>query len=103
MTHYQNLTDNWDENGALAPTQTTVDTALALIQSLEKAGQTIYHTAPGPVSEIMINLRNGDKSVELLVYADGRHKIVRIGGLDVPWQGLLTSETLRETLQWLNQ
>jgi hypothetical protein len=91
------LTNNWE-----TPTQATVDTALTLIKSLEKANQRIYHTAPGPVGEIMINLRNGDKSIELLVYAK-HQKFVRLGTNEGTQKGLLTDETLQALLGSLNQ
>ncbi|QDK77970.1 hypothetical protein EXU85_04940 [Spirosoma sp. KCTC 42546] len=99
---YQHLTDNWDEDGAIAPVHQTVLAALNLALLLTVTEQLIYHTSPGPVGEIMINLRNGDKSAELLVYPNGRNKLVRIGHSETPQQGLLTPESLRETLQWLN-
>lgn len=99
---YQHLTENWDEDGAITPTHQTVLSALDIALLLTVTGQLIYHTSPGPVGEIMINLRNGDKSAELLAYPNGRNKFVRIGHNKIPQQGLLTPESLRETLQWLN-
>lgn len=103
IVSYQLLTDNWDEDGAIAPVHQTVLVAFDLAMLLTVAGQPIYHTSPGPVGEIMINLRNADKSVEFLIYPNDKRKIVRVGGPTAPWQGELTPETLRETLQWLNQ
>ncbi len=100
---YRNLADNWDEDGAVAPAHQTVVAAFDLALLLTVAEQPIYHTSPGPVGEIMINLRNGGKSAELLAYPGGRNKFVRIGPDETPEQGALTPETLRETLQWLNR
>ena len=103
IVSYQQLTDNWDEDGAIAPTRQTVLSALDIALLLTVTGQPIYHTSPGPVGEIMINLRHGDKSAELLAYPGGRNKFVRIGPDESPQQGASTPESLRETLQWLNQ
>ena len=100
---YRNLADNWDEDGAVAPAHQTVVAAFDLALLLTVAEQAIYHTSPGLVGEIMINLRNGDRSVEFLIYPNDKRKIVRIGASVAPWQGPLTPETLRETLQWFNQ
>ncbi|WP_338870296.1 hypothetical protein WBJ53_22380 [Spirosoma sp. SC4-14] len=100
---YQQLVDNWDEDGAIAPTHQTVLAALDIALLLTATGQPIYHTSPGPLGEIMINLRNGDKSAELLTYPNNRIKFVRIGPNEAPQQGPLTPESLRETLQWLNR
>ena len=99
---YKNLTDNWDEDGATAPDHLTIVVALDIALLLIAHGQTIYHTSPGPAGEIMLNLRQGERSVEFLVYPNDKRKIVRVGGLGTPWQGMLTPETLRESLQWLN-
>lgn len=103
IVSYQHLTDNWDEDGAIAPSHQTVLAALDIALLLTVTGQLIYHTSPGPVGEIMINLRNGDKSAELLAYPNGRNKFVRISPDETPQQGLLTPESLRETLQWINR
>lgn len=100
---YQHLIDGWDEDDSIAPTHQTVLAALDIALLLTVTGQLIYHTSPGPVGEIMINLRNGDKSAELLAYPSGRNKFVRIGPSETPQQGLLTPESLRETLQCLNR
>ena len=103
IVSYQHLTDGWDEDDAIAPTHQTVLSALDIALFLTVTGQPIYHTSPGPVGEVMINLRNGDKSAELLAYPGGRNKFVRIGANEIPEQGALTPESLRETLQWLNR
>lgn len=100
---YRNLVDNWDEDDAIAPTHQTVVVALDIALLLIAEGQTIYHTSPGPTGEIMINLRNGDKSVEFLIYPGDRRKFVRIGSDEPPQQGSLTPDSLQGTLQWLKK
>ena len=100
---YQHLINGWDEDGAIAPVHQTVLSALDIALLLTVTGQPIYHTSPGPVGEVMINLRNGTKSAELLAYPGGRNKFVRIESDEIPQQGVLTPESLRETLQWLNR
>ncbi len=100
---YRNLVDNWDEDDAVAPTHQTVVIALDIALLLIAVGQVIYHTSPGPVGEIMINLRNGDKSAEFLIYPGGRNKFVRISPNEPPQQGPFTPDSLQQTLQWLNR
>ena len=99
---YKYLVNNWDEDGAVAPTHHTITIALDIVLLLIASGQAIYHTSPGPNGEIMINLRKGDKSAELLAFPDGRNKLVRISLDEIPEQGALSPESLRETLKWLN-
>lgn len=103
IVSYQHLTNGWDEGDAIAPIHQTVLSALDIALLLTVTGQPIYHTSPGPVGEVMINLRNGTKSAELLAYPGGRNKFVRLGPDETPQQGALTPESLRETLQWLNR
>ncbi|WP_020606071.1 hypothetical protein [Spirosoma spitsbergense] len=103
IVSYKNLVDNWDEDDAVAPSPQTIMVALGVALLLTATGQSIYHIVPGPNGEIMINLRNGTKSAELLAYPGGRNKFVRIGPSEMPEQGALTPESLRETLQWLNR
>ena len=103
IASYENLVDDWDGDDAIAPVHQTVASALSIAGLLTATGQPIYHTSPGPTGEIMINLRNGDKSAELLVYPGSRNKFVRIGPDEKPQQGTLTPDSLRETLQWLNR
>jgi hypothetical protein len=100
---YEQLRDDWDHDGATAPSRQTVLVALDLALLLTVTGQPIYHTAPGPVGEIMLNLRNGNRSAELLAYPNGRNKFVRLAPGEPPQQGELTPDSLRETLHWLNR
>ena len=100
---YQYLTDNWDEDGAIAPSLQTVLSALDIALLLTATGQAIYNTVPGPVGEIMIKLRSGSESAELLMYSNSHDRFVRIEPGEIPRQGVLTSDSLRETLQWINQ
>ncbi|MCY7358987.1 MAG: hypothetical protein LH609_16320 [Rudanella sp.] len=103
IASYRNLVANWDEDDAIAPTHQTVVIALDIALLLIATGQAIYHTSPGPTGEIMINLRNGDKSAEFLIYPDDRRKFVCIRPNEHPQQGPLTPDSLQKTLQWLNR
>lgn len=100
---YKQLSDNWDDDGAVAPSHQTVLAAFDIALLLTVAEQPIYHTAPGPTGEIMLNLRNGAKSVELLIYPGDRRKFVCISPNEAPQQGPLTPDSLHKTLLWLNQ
>ena len=99
---YKNLVDNRDEDGAVAPTHQTVTITLGIALLLTASGQAIYHTSPGPVGEIMIDLRNEAKSAEFLIYPGDWRKVVCIDPDETPQQGPLTPDLLRKTLQWAN-
>ena len=48
---YKDLKDNWDEDGGKEPSDSALKTATELTLLLEKHGQKVYHTAPGPNGE----------------------------------------------------
>lgn len=95
------LTDNWDGEGALAPDKSSLQIAKSITHMLWRYGQPVFHIAPGPVGEIMINLRNGDKSLELLFYPN-HWKYVRFSPHEKPQQGRLEFSNFSALLSWLN-
>jgi len=95
------LVDNWDGDGALAPDPVALFTAKSITNMLWRYGQPVFHIAPGPIGEVMVNLRKGDKSLELLFYPT-RRKYVRFSPHEKPQQGNLEVSNLPELLSWLN-
>jgi len=95
------LTDNWDEDDAKAPTSEVIHISQYLAFVLSKTGQIIFHAAPGPNGEIMLDLRNKDKSLELIIYP---HKkvAVKIPSVGAPSQLFFEETDLSLLLQWLN-
>ena len=95
------LTDNWDEDNAKAPTVEVINFAKYLVNVLSKAGHVIFHAAPGPNGEIMLDLRNKEKSLELIIYP---HKkvAVKIPVVGTPSQSNFDESDLSQLLQWLN-
>jgi hypothetical protein len=99
---FKNLNDNWDEDGAIAPSLKTINDAVSIARHLNLVGQKIYHTSPGPNGEILISLRKNDKDVELLIYSDKLSRIVTISDKEKPSQKELNTSNLQVTLSWLN-
>ena len=95
------LKDNWDEDGALAPSIEVLRRASFMVGYLDGTGQKVYNVAPGPKGEIMVDIRNGDKSLELLFYSD-KTKYVKFNGNEKPEQGLFENELLPQLMSWLN-
>lgn len=98
----QNLCDNWDEDGAIAPSLKTINDAIKIAKYLNLVGQKIYHISPGPNGEILISLRKNDKDVELLIYSNKLSRIVTISDKEKPSQKELNTSNLQVTLSWLN-
>lgn len=104
LNEFKTLEDNWDEEDAEAPNHLALSSAIYLTKLLEKHGQAIFHAAPGPNSEIMLDVRNNKntKSLELIFYAD-RAVSVFFPKDGNPSQQPFDFQNLPELLQWLNQ
>lgn len=104
LNEYRNLTDNWDEDGAKAPSRNSLKSALYLTMLLEKHGQSIFHAAPGPNGEIMVDIRNkkNTKSLEIIFY-ENRFVSVLFSEDEKPNQRPFDVQHLPQLLQWLNQ
>jgi hypothetical protein len=97
------LRNNWDEDDALAPSKEALRQAEFLTGILEKHGQPIFHAAPGPNGEVMLDIRNKDKSksVEILFYQN-RTTVVFYPSKGSPYQDAFDFQALPEILVWLN-
>lgn len=104
LNEFYNLKNDWDECGAVAPEKQTIGKAKYMTSLLEKHGQSIYHTAPGPNGEIMLDIRNGynTRSLEIIFYAD-RAVSVLFPKDGKPTQHEFDFKNLPNLLQWLNQ
>lgn len=104
LTEYAALQDNWDQDNALAPTSEIIKHARYLTELLERRGQSIYHAAPGPSGEIMLDLRDKTKtkSVEIILYPD-RAVAVFFSDMEKPKQQEFKVGKVAEILQWLNK
>jgi len=104
LDEYSTMRENWDEDGGLPPTNDVIKEAKFIASVLEKHGQSIFHAAPGPNGEIMLDLRNYKKSrsLEIIFYS---HKAVSVLFPEVgrPIQEPFNSQNLSNLLQWLNQ
>jgi hypothetical protein len=104
LDDYKQLNDNWDADGAMAPSRSAINLALFLTRTLEKHGQSMFHAAPGPHGEIMLDIRNSKntKSLEIIFYAD-RAVSVLFPEDGKPTQQSFDFHNLPHLLQCLNQ
>lgn len=104
LEEYKLLENNWDQDGAIAPIDEVLNKSLFLTKTLEKRGQSIFHAAPGPNGEIMLDIRNGKntRSLEIIFYED-RAVAVLFPPEGSPSQRPFEFPQLPELLQWLNQ
>lgn len=104
LEEFTSLEDNWDEDEALAPHPLALNNAEFLTTLLEKHGQPIFHAAPGPNGEILLDLRDKakTKSVEIIFYHN-RTTVVYFPASGTPAQEQFELQNLPMILEWLNE
>jgi len=104
LNEYAALRDNWDEDNGKAPSAKALAQAYYITSLLDKHGQSIYHAAPGPNGEIMLDIRNRKKtkSVEIILYGD-RSTVVYFPEQGKPAQKKFDESLLPELLDWVNR
>ncbi|MDN3658940.1 hypothetical protein QWZ08_25070 [Ferruginibacter paludis] len=104
LNEFATLNDNWDDEGAKAPSIIAIEKAKAITSLLDKHGQKIFHTAPGPNGEVMIDIRsrNKAKSIEIIFYSN-ISIAVKFPEKGHAEQSAFTAGDLPDLLTWLNQ
>lgn len=104
LDEYSRLKNNWDEADALAPSLQVINQSKHLSFVLENHGQAIFHAAPGPNGEIMLDLRNnkGTRSMEIIFYHN-RSVVVFFPDKEKPSQTQFNWAELASYLEWLNE
>jgi hypothetical protein len=97
------LTDNWDEEGSPTPNSKALALANLIAWTMEISGQKIYNSAPGPKGEVMLDIRNGEKSFEIIIYNEQLSKFVKFQNGHRPIAGKFEFDNLAELIQWLNK
>lgn len=101
LSEFKKLKDNWDEEGSPAPSNLAIRRAEVLVKQLQQTGQKVFHVAPGPRGEIMVDLRENGKSLEILFYPD-KMLYVQFPQQGKPEQGEFHPDLLPKILKWLN-
>lgn len=95
------LNDDWDNDGAIAPSTATIAQARRFVLILGLVGQEVYNVGPGPLGEILVDLRKGNRSIEFLFYPN-RTTVVLFSNNERPVQQEFSSSILPNLLHWLN-
>lgn len=104
LSEISELQDNWDGDDAAAPKKETITNAKNIFWFLSSRGQAIYHVAPGPNGEIMMDIRNsnGTGSLEIVFYF-GRTTLVYFPENGSPTQDAFSKEGFIKYLELLNK
>ena len=101
LDEFKMLPENWDEDGAKAPSRKAIQMAESLVLLLQQTGQKVYHVAPGPQGDVMVDLRENGESVEILFYPD-KMRYVYFPQEGNPEQGEYQPDLLPQILEWLH-
>ncbi len=104
LKDYGELEDNWDGEGAKKPNLFSLNQAIYLTEELTNLNQNIYHVAPGPNGEIMLNIRNenNSKSIEIIFYENISIQVL-FSDNNKPIQDSFEFTKLNNLLNWLNE
>lgn len=72
---YSKLQQNWDSYGADAPSNISIQNAIRFVRKIDKFNVIPYFTAPGPNGEIVIELKNGDSTIEIYFNPDNSEEV----------------------------
>lgn len=70
LHRFKHLNENWDSYGADKPSLSAIKQAENMIRQLDEVGIEVFFTAPGPNGEIVVELKNQDRAVEIYFYKD---------------------------------
>ena len=66
LKSFLNLKENWDSYGAAPAIEHCVQNAINFIKRLDEKYQEVYFVAPGPNGEVLVELKNSERSVEII-------------------------------------
>lgn len=72
LQSFYQLKGNWDSYGSAKPSEQAIKEAINFVLSLDHAGEPVSYVAAGLDGEILVELRQGERSVE--VYFDDEGK-----------------------------
>jgi hypothetical protein len=103
LEEVEKLSDNWDGEAALKPSGVSIENAKVLCNVLSQFHQRIYNIAPGPNAEILVDLRNRQRSrsVEIIFYAD-KSVFIKFPEEGMPEQQMFQMSELANIIAWLN-
>src|SRR5471030_3140156 len=88
------LEDNWDGEDAMAQPKDVIAKVSELIFKLGAVGQEIFNVVPGFDGEIVIYLRNGNKTMEILFYPNKSKYVTLDASNNDAQQGVYDDGTL---------
>lgn len=100
ISEFADLKENWDSYGASPVPESVISTAKDVVRKIYLRNIEVYFTAPSPSGDIMIELRNLGKTLEIEILSDGNCTYTSYEGEKVE-EGVYDSESHNKILDWL--
>lgn len=81
------LDENWDGNGAVAPSETVLNKAANFMTVADEYDLPVYFTAPGPNGEIVLEYMNGNNTAEIFFEDDNMSEMILYTGKQQVYAG----------------
>jgi len=91
LQSFKEITSNWDSYGASKPSEKAINSAISFVKQLDKFNVRVYFTAPGQNGEIVTELKNNQKEVEVYFNPDGSNELYCYKKNDCVFEGKLTA------------
>jgi len=98
---FTRLHENWDGYGAAPPSKVAAQNAYRFVKQLAKLQVPVFFTAPGPDGEILVELQDGDKSVEVTFEPDGSASYAQFLGTDCVSEDAFNDQAIDKLAQWI--
>ncbi|MGA2408514.1 MAG: hypothetical protein ABSF81_17450 [Bacteroidales bacterium] len=89
---FKDLPENWDGYGAAKANKNAVSNAIDFIHKIAVYDNPIYFVAPGPNGEILIELKNEERSVEIYFSDDESDEVILIGNGKTVFEGSVSKD-----------
>lgn len=99
INSYKNLSQNWDNNGAVPPASELILKASTFIQVGDEFDLPLYFTAPGPNGEIIIEYKNSTNAAEIFFNEDSSEEMILYSGNEQTYAGGLDMNLLFQHLK----
>ena len=100
INSYLSLKSNWDSYGAEQPGTAAIENACRFVKALDRQRIPVYFTAPGPNGEVLIELKDGNKSIEVTFEPDGTLTCAKFDGDNCVEENNFRDEEASELIQW---
>lgn len=98
---FAQLRENWDSYGAEPPSNIAIQNALSFVKTLDKQRLLVFFTAPGPNGEVLVELKENDKSIETTFDNNGTALYAKFENAACVEEGSLTDQILPDLAAWL--